>query len=326
MLLLIPALGAQAGENPTYVAALRTGLDLMRADQWEAAIDTAGGPGTIRRDIILWHYLRASKGRFAQAQAFLARRADWPGLKLLRKRVEASIPADTPPGEVLAFFADQPPQTGTGVLLAARALVAEGRADEAEAMVVLAWFSMLMDADEEQALLAEYAGALGSYHWQRLDMLLWRGETGAARRMLPLVDRAHQKLAEARIWLRGQKAGVDGAIEAVPGALRDDPGLAYERFLWRASKGRNQSAVDLMLERSQSAEALGEPGRWGSWRRTLARWSMRAGKARQAYRLAANHYIEAGSNRNDLEWLAGYIALRKLNEPEAALRHFKAFR
>ncbi len=326
LMLILPAFPAQSDENPAYVAALSQALELMRADRWDEAFAAAGGAGTIRRDIILWHYLRASKGDFAQAQDFLARRADWPGLKLLRKRSEAAIPEDAAPGEVLAFFAAEGPQTGTGVMRMARALEAQGKVEEARAQVVLAWFSMLMTSDEEAALLDAYGAVLQEYHWQRLDMLLWRGELAAARRMVPLVDAAHQKLARARILLRGRENGVDAAIEAVPAALKGDPGLAYERFLWRAAKGRNQSAIDLMLERSASAAMLGEPGRWGSWRRTLARWSMREGKARQAYRLAANHHIAEGASRNDLEWLAGYIALRKLNDPEVALRHFQAFR
>jgi soluble lytic murein transglycosylase len=81
----------------------------------------------------------------------------------------------------------------------------------------------------------------------------------------------------------------------------------------------------LLLERSTSAASLGQPERWGSWRRVLARWSMRDGKSKQAYRLAASHHISSGSNRNDLEWLAGFVALRKLNDPTTASGHFKAF-
>ncbi len=326
LFLAISSSPAVSGENPAYVAALRTGLDLMRAGKWEEAIDTAGGPGTIRRDIILWHYLRASRGSFAQAREFLARRPEWPGLKLLRKRAEGTIPAGADPQAVLAFFAEQPPQTGTGALRLAEALQASGRGDEAGPLLAWAWSTMAMRESEEAALLASHAALLAPHHWERLDMLLWRGETETAGRMLPLVDSAHRALARARIMLRERKGGVDAAIEAVPAALKDDPGLAYERFLWRAAKGRNQSAAELLLARSASAASLGDPARWGSWRRILARWSMREGKARQAYRLAANHHIAAGSDRNDLEWLAGYIALSKLGDPEAALRHFQAFR
>ena len=44
------------------------------------------------------------------------------------------------------------------------------------------------------------------------------------------------------------------------------PGLAFERMQWRARKGRNEGAIELM--RAANPEELGEPARWGSWRRT----------------------------------------------------------
>ncbi|HGG06598.1 MAG TPA: lytic transglycosylase domain-containing protein [Aliiroseovarius sp.] len=322
---LTPTLALSA-ENPAFVSTLSEGLERMRAGEWDEALEAAGPENTIRRDIIEWHRLRASRGTFAETLAFLARRPNWPGLKLLRKRSEASIPADADPDIVRAFFARQAPQTGTGALRLAQALTAQGEHEQAKAQVVLAWFSTPMLESEEQAILAEYGDAVRPYHQARLDMLLWRGLTKDARQMLPRVDAAYQKLALARIGLRSNADGVNALIDAVPASLASDPGLAYERFLWRARKGRNQDAIDLLLTQSANDDTLGDPARWGSWRRTLARWSMREGKARQAYRIAAGHHIAEGSNRNDLEWLAGYIALRKLDDPATALKHFQAFR
>ena len=46
----------------------------------------------------------------------------------------------------------------------------------------------------------------------------------------------------------------------------------------------------------------------------------------EAYRLAADHGLTEGSNFADLEWLAGYLALTYLDDPEAAVRHFQRFR
>jgi soluble lytic murein transglycosylase len=53
---------------------------------------------------------------------------------------------------------------------------------------------------------------------------------------------------------------------------------------------------------------------------------LREGTARDAYRLAARHPLSEGSAYADLEWLAGFIALRRLNDPQTALRHFQNLR
>jgi soluble lytic murein transglycosylase len=318
--LALPAFAQDAAQ----VAALTRAMEAVAGKDWPAATEAAGKglPG----ELITWHRLRAGEGTFAEARAFLADNADWPGLKLLRRRMEGAIDPDTPDADVLAFFAEEPPQTGHGALQYARALMASGAAEEAKGQVILAWISMSLSTSEEDAFKSDWRATIRDHHWDRLDMLLWQGETRQAARIVPLVGADRQSLAEARIGLRNKVNGVDALIAKVPAALQDDPGLAYERFLWRASKGRNEDAAALALERSGSAASLGEPERWASWRRVLARWLMREGRAEEAYRLAASHHLSGGANQNDLEWLAGYLALRKLDKPGVALEHFRTFR
>ncbi|WP_191287137.1 lytic transglycosylase domain-containing protein [Aliiroseovarius zhejiangensis] len=326
---LLPFLAMSKGavaQESSAVNALKQAVQQARSEDWPAALSTAQGGGPLVRDIVEWHRLRRGEGSFEDTRAFLAKHPDWPGLKYLRKQSEESIPHRYDPQKVLAFFKQEPPQTGRGALRHAEALTATGAAEEARAQIILAWTTLSLDEEEHDAFLSRYGDTLKPYHWDRLDMLLWRGDTQDAGWMLPLVDKDHQALAKARLALRKKKDGVDALIAAVPSALADDPGLAYERFLWRASKGRNQDAIDLILTRSNSAASLGKPHLWASWRRVLARWSMREGKAQQAYQLAAFHHLSGGSDQNDLEWIAGYVALRKLNDPVTALEHFQAFR
>ena len=141
--------------------------------------------------------------------------------------------------------------------------------------------------------------------------------------MLPLLDDAERALAQARIALIDNGSGQAAKLAAVPPALQDDPGLAYDRFNRLADAGDYTDAVALLSERSTSAAALGEPFRWASWRATLARWSMREGRPDQAYALATSHYVTEGDVYADLEWVAGYVALTYLDDPTAAKTHFQ---
>jgi soluble lytic murein transglycosylase len=112
----------------------------------------------------------------------------------------------------------------------------------------------------------------------------------------------------------------------VPERMKGSAGLAYDRFRWRIGKDLYAEAGTLMLERSGSAKELGDPEAWADWRRKLARKEMREGDARRAYRMAANHHLEGGDDYADLEWLAGYIALRKLGDAGTALKHFSRYK
>ena len=307
-------------------ANLRLALSEMRKENWNEALRVAGRRGSVARDIIVWHWLRKSYGTDGDVLVFTDRRPDWPGMDYLRRQSEPAF-TNAAPERVLRFYAEQQPQTAEGALNYATALIATGERGEAEAELVKAWRTMPMGSGLQKSYLENFRELLRPHHVARLDRLLWDGNLTSARRMLPLVSDGHQKLADARMALRNMDPGVDTKIAAIPDALKDSPGLAYERFVWRDRKELDDSAVELMLERSKSAEALGEPDQWAPRRRRLARLMMRQGKDDTAYRAAALHGMtpEMGYGYADLEWLAGYIALRKLGDPTTALRHFERF-
>lgn len=296
----------------------------MRDGNWARARIVARGDGAGAVDVITWHHLRAGLGDAAEVQRFLKRNPDWPGLPYLRKKSEDAMTA-APDVDVLAFFAQAPPQTGAGALAYARALVTASEDGAAKAGIVLAWRTLALSSSERTAFLDGWAEVLKPHHVARLDMALWRGWEQNARAMLPLVDDDWRKLAEARMALRRLDGGVDARIEAVPEAMSADPGLAFERFLWRVRKGRDADAIALLLERSVSPESLGEPWAWAGRRRSLARKAMREGRPDQAYKIASTHFLVDGSDYADLEWLSGFIALRQLKRPDLARDHFQRF-
>lgn len=299
-------------------------MDAMRKGNWDSATRLAGSAGEVGRDVIEWHRLRAGLGTYDEMLAFIDRRADWPGLAWLRRKSEPAV-ARAGTEDILSFFAYSPPQTPDGVLAYARAQAASGQAGEAEATVVLAWRTMPMGRVQQASFTDRYGELLKPHHAARLDRMLWDANISSARRMLPLVGPDIRALAEARIALHDLAPGVDARIEAVPEALQSDPGLTHGRFEWRVRKGRGEDAKALLIETSTSPEALGEPGKWSNRRRALARQEMRNGNPERAYEIAARHFLTEGSHFADLEWLAGFIALRKLDDPATALRHFERF-
>jgi soluble lytic murein transglycosylase len=318
------AVSSVTGAAASEAASLSAAMSAVRTEDWERAAAAARGAGQVGQDIVLWHQLRAGDGDFDQAVDFLARNPDWPGIDLLRRRSEGAAPYGRRPDDVLAFFADNPPQTGSGAIALAAAYEAQGRKADAEALIVRAWRTLPMTTGDEGSILQRYGALVRPHHEARLDMLLWQGEAAAAERLLPRVSEGWQKLARARLALRAEAPGVDTLIAAIPASLAGDPGLAFERYQWRARKGRNAEAIDLAL--SLDSDSLGRPAAWADWRGPLARWAIREGRPREAYRVASRHGLTEGSDYAELEWLAGYVALTRLDDPETALRHFQRFR
>jgi soluble lytic murein transglycosylase len=307
------------------VQAMRTALEVASGRDWDGALAVA--PSGAGRDVIEWQRLRAGDGRLGEYEDFLARNPDWPGLQLLREKGEEAVARSDDPARVIAWFKAGPPRSGTGAVAYVRALLALDRVAEAETEAMRAWAELSFTTEEEAALIALKPDAVEFVHALRLENLLWDGQREAATRMLPRVGKDLQALAKARLALQGEAAGVTALIEALPKAQAADAGLAHDRFIWRMKRDAYDDALEMILSRSTSAEALGRPEAWADRRAILARWLMRQGRPAEAYRVAANHFIQPGgggaSDYADLEFLSGFIALRRLDDPAAALGHFR---
>ncbi len=300
--------------NAEDAPALARAMAAIDAKDWAKAQLEGSAAGPLSRDIVEWHRLRAGEGTFPEYASFAARNADWPGMPLLRKAGEAKLGGATA-ADIRAWFRPLAPQTGTGAL----ALVAAG-GDVAE--VVRAWRNLSLTAAEHAAFLAAHGQALADHHGGRMQMLLDSGLLDQARWMLDLVSANTRAVAKARIALQANENGVDALIAAVPPAMAGSSGLARDRAAWRLRKGNPDGAADLILERSANAESLGTPELWADMRARIVRDDLRAGNYTRAYRLASRNRMSAGGDYADLEWLAGYAAL-KLGDAGAALGHFK---
>ncbi|EBA12123.1 Putative soluble lytic transglycosylase [Roseobacter sp. CCS2] len=304
--------------DPKSIAAIDAGQS-----DWDVAGQIAQDVGPVTADTVMWLRLRAGEATFAAYQDFLSRRADWPGLDRLRSEAELLIDDSIAPETVVAWFGDNTPLTGAGAVHLAQAQIALGQAEAARNTLRTTWIERRLTEAGQKAMVTAFAEELKPFHAARVDELLWRSRATDAARMVPLLSPEQGALTAARIGYITRAGNLPALVEKTPAALRQDPGFAYARYAWLAGRGERTDAVKMLLDRSTSGAALGEPFRWSGWRRVLARWEMREGRAEQAYVLASRHYLTEGSSYADLEWLSGYISLTYLGDPTQALGHFQ---
>lgn len=328
LVLAVLLLAARAGADDG--AAFQRALDAADRSDWSVALAEGRKAGEIEADVIEWRYLRESEpgtAPFSVFVEFLRRRPGWPNEKLLRKNGEASIDGAISPVLVRDYFSGGAPQTGAGSFMLALALRNSGDEAAARAEAVRGWRSLPMSPEDQALFLANFGDDLAENHDGRITAMLWQGERASARQMLPLVGGTVRLSAEARLALQSDADDASARVAAATAVGSPSSGLSYDRFRWRIRHDLYDSAIDLLLERSTSAAALGYPSIWAEWRRKLARKEMREGDAQRAYRVASTHHLtpEDGADYNDLEWLSGYIALRKLGNPALAMEHFDRF-
>ena len=336
VVVIVPALvfGAPAGaeaEPPMPPAVARADIELyvnaFRAaarNNWSRAHRLARRAGDPLGATILhwWDYSSAgTRASFTEIARFIDEHPDWPDQRLLQINAEAAMADGVSDADVLAWYRWRDPISRDGRLRYADALFAVGQDNRATALVRKAWVEGSFSGRELRETYRNYRDVLRPEdHLARLDRLVWANYAYAARRMYRYVDEGHQRLAEARLTLRAYAGGVDRAIARVPQSLRSDPGLVYERLRWRRKKGRDDDARALL---DTLPEELGpRPKLWWHERGILARRALEDGLVDEAYALAAEHSQTAASTYSEAEWLAGWIALRFLNDARAAFLHF----
>ena len=320
--LLVAVMIGQGAAAQDSDPALVRAIGLADQGDYPAAFDQIAEADDVAQSLITWWQLRDGEGSFEAYQAFLADHPDWPATGTLRAKAEAVISKGHDPFTVAAFFAADAPRTGAGAVRYGEALISLGQEEVAHDALIAAWTDLRLTENGQTLMLENFGTVLAPHHLARADAQLWRWRTDEATAMLPLLSEDEAKLVEARIAYIANK-DVAKAAAAVPPDLRQTPALLYDRYNWLAGQGNRSQAVALLKAQSTSAEALQQPFRWSGWRRSLARWEMREGRPESAYEVASQHFLTDGSAFADLEWIAGYVAFRYLDDPATALMHFQ---
>jgi len=318
------------GLSFTYAdyALVQSALSEAQAGDWVTARATSARiKDETARKIIRWLELqdRNAGNTSIEITEFLNANPDWPRRERLERRAEEALLAEQPDtGTVLSWFDLNPPVTGEGKIRFGEALIEAGDTERGKESIRAGWIEHDFETTREAQIVRQHSGTLRREdHITRLDRLLWDRDATDARQMASLVGAEHAALAEARLRLAKRSAGVDSAVDAVPASLVNDPGLLFERARWRRRNGAPDDAVPLILRAPTTGEEMVRPDEFWRERHLHARRLLRERDYRTAYDLVRNHGLSSGVSFAEGEWLAGWIALRFLNDPTSAYFHFR---
>jgi soluble lytic murein transglycosylase len=269
--------------------------------------------------------LHPREAGFKRLERFLNEHPNWPASDWLRRQAEESLYSERPADAVVKnFFARTKPVTGAGGLALARVYVKSGDFDAAAALVRQIWRGNDFSESFESALLREFSELLAvTDHKYRADRLLYAEKTAAAMRAAALAGKDEFALARVRAAALANH-GDDALFASVPAALQNDPGLLLARVHLLRKRERIAEAAALLLKAPREPERIIDGDAWWVERRLVARKLLDMGDARDAYRICAEHTAKSVSAKVEAEFHAGWIALRFLNDPELAEKHFDA--
>jgi len=322
------AVAATAMTSPIDLTAVKQAIDLVRKNRQDEATGVEGNiSDPLARKLVEWVILRSEDGSndFSRYAAFIAANPSWPSIGTLRRRAESVMWQErADPQAVVGFFAAEPPHTAKGHFALARALLAQGDRAGAAAAVRGSWRSDGFSADFEAQARDTFAGLITPEDDKaRMDARLYAEDDDAGLRAAHHLDATALAVAKARAAVIDQAANAKALLEAVPETARHDPGYMFSRIQWLRRADKISEAAQWMVAAPHDPAVLGDPDLWWVERRLIARKLLDLGETRTAYEVANGAGAPLNENyRGEQHFTAGWIALRFLHEPAAALAHF----
>jgi soluble lytic murein transglycosylase len=322
-LLILALLPASARAEPL--------MDAIRTGQWTQAdtlAATAADP-LVRRLVLYYRLLTPGAARAAEIAAFMAESPDWPNQALLSRRLQEALALDKDDRTVLEICRNHPPTAVPSLLRCADAESNAGLPDAAAA-ARKAWLTGIIDAPGEAAFMKRWGAQLSvDDQWHRFDWLAWTqpsAPNGPAARQAFRLPPALRAEAEVRLALRRDDPTAPALFHALPAPLQTDPNLVIELARWYRRAGQDHDAAAVWTGPGVAAEAIAAPERrqafWDE-RNLLARRLLRASEPALAYAVVAAPAASRDAAL-DQRFLAGWIALRRLDDPATAIQHFTA--
>lgn len=307
-----------AAEAAALTAAFKA-VDDGRYVDARAAVANFKNPLLTR--IVDWMVLRnapRTDADFASTWRFLRENGDWPEPEVLRRQAEDRITPTTPAHDVWRYFTAFPPLTSAGHMRRLEAASVASPPDVPR-FAGESWRNATFRKSDEEDFLNKYGRYLsGEDQIARFDRVLHSGRAEAARDLVPKLPPDYQPLANARLAMATRAADAASLLRDLPAAKLAEPALKLEVLAWLRRTGKLAEAKALLLQPPPTQTEA-----WWNERQQLARDLLASGHAADAYAVTVPHGQTKGVAFAEAEFLAGWIALRRLKKTSDALKHFQ---
>jgi soluble lytic murein transglycosylase len=318
---------AAALEPSTDLTATKQAIALVRHHKLsEATALAATLDDPAARKLIEWVTLRDSDSPagFDRYAAFIQTNADWPSTTSLRRRAEARLWQERREASTVRRFLGRQPVSAIGRLALARVLQGEGDRAGAEREVRGVWQSAEMSAELEAAVSNEFAGILTpADDVARMDKRIGAKDFGAAMRAAKRLGSSRVAIVKACEAAEANSKKAKAQLGEVAEELRGDLGYVLCRLHWLQVHDDFAAAAQLLTETSRVGLERQDTDEWWRERRLLARRLLDLGDPQTAYRVVREAAVPSNPYyRSEYHFMAGWTALRFLNDPATAYAHF----
>ena len=336
-----PAIAPQPSGTPVYSSSMLSDSDSQMLEsalqavksrnfsQADSLAHTLSNP--VERKIVTWAIISNDGDIYSFASLDAARRDLWGWPRDVKRQIAAEkqiAMSGMTAQQTVDWFQGSPPQSVDGATALINAYGNLARRDDAAALAKTWWRSHIFDSNAQ----ANFYQAFGAYltpddHAARLACLELNTQSGpsqAIRDMGAYSDQHQRDIANAVIAMRTSSAGADGLYQT---ALASDPHnrvLAFTRAKYLSGKGLEPLGFSLLPDLPPASASPDAASQIYLLRLAYFKAALKAHDYRSAYAAMNGGGFSPGESMAEAEFFAGWTALVKLNDKEAAISHFQA--
>ena len=321
-----PASVAATSVSDTDSSTLLTALSAAkRGDVSGARAAMASLNDPVARKIALWALVDSNAEALSFYDLDSARRdlADWPrGARRDAATERALSTSGLDPARIVAWFGGAPPATAEGAMTLASAYQALGRQQQAVDLIRRTFRDKVFEADAQRAMITRFGSMLTPDDYvRRADILLYGQQGPAARDIVAMLSDTQAAAARVRMAYRQNAANANDLYNGLTPDLQASPGVVFERAAYLRRKGMDTLALPMVVNFPAPPTEEASTTIWKE-RKQLVVAALKAGDSAGAYAAAANVQALAPADIAESEFYAGWIALTRLRDPDAAAAHF----
>ncbi len=320
--------GSIGSTSSVATQSLRPVLDALGADLGQRAYGQAQAiADPALRDLGMWLIARTRADDLSVElrAAFRDSFAGWPGAGIIARQTDVAITnrygASVPP---ISLFGEPDARTSAARLAQAQALAQAGQMPHARRLAQGLWRGDVLEDGLETRLLSSLGSLLTQEdHRHRAHWLLYRDRITGAQRLSPYLTPADNASIAARAQAIRQGGEALGALQQAHRAYPNDLHITLELARLYRRADRPQEAAQLLQSVSSTGDVLVRPDVWWRERRIVSRDLIELNQPSAAYQLVATPPGSGAGDNAEAAFLAGWIALRFMDDPSRAEPHFR---
>lgn len=302
-------------------------LKHLQNKEWDEAVRTArkSNDPTLLKIVQSYKFLNAPKNinSFAEITSFINANPHWPNQTSLKQAAEDAIDDSTKPESIILWFKKNPTITDHGAkyyAIAAGKLIKDP--NTLKNIIREGWIYGDLSKEEQTQFLKKYKSLITKQdHIKKIDYLLWHDKTAKALEIMPLLDNDTVKIFKAAIAIKKNKTNSDELFNNLSDSKKHHSVLLY--YYLRSHEKDDIISDHLAHLIAHAPSDHDHSTEWWKLKARFLRDQIKHKKYQNAYLIAKNHHATKNEDIGEAEFIAGWLALRYLKQPESALNHFQ---